>query len=38
MIIPLIPPSFVLPHRCPGLFSLGSGQGRVTTAGEAALC
>lgn len=28
MIIPLIPPSFVLPHRCPGPSSLGSGQSR----------
>lgn len=38
MIIPLIPPSFVLPHLCPDPFSLGSGQGRATPAGKAALC
>lgn len=38
MIIPLIPPSFVLPHLCPDPFSLGSGQGRAAPAGEAALC
>lgn len=38
VIIPLIPPSFVLPHLCPSPFSLGSGQGRAAPAGWAALC